>query len=71
MKLLEKHKHNYQLTLDPANFDRYNQVFLGIISLNDPPKRNIDQLITKLKVAGIKVIMMTGDSVETATSIAR
>lgn len=35
-------------------------IFIGLISLRDPPKDNVPMAVTKCKSAGIKVIMITG-----------
>jgi P-type E1-E2 ATPase len=34
---------------------------VGLISLNDPPRPGVAQSVAKCRVAGIKVIMVTGD----------
>ena len=43
---------------------------VGIVSLNDPPRLNVDRSVEKCKRAGIKVIMVTGDQPPTAAAIA-
>ena len=45
--------------------------FLGLLSLNDPPKKNIADVIKSFYNAGIDVKMITGDFPETASSIAK
>jgi len=45
-------------------------IFLGLISLYDPPRENVEKSVDKCKGAGIKVIMVTGDQPETAKAIA-
>jgi sodium/potassium-transporting ATPase subunit alpha len=45
-------------------------VFLGLISLKDPPRDGVEKSVDKCRDAGIKVIMITGDQPETAKSIA-
>ena len=42
-----------------------------MISLADPPKHGIGETILKLKAAGIKVVMVTGDQDLTATAVAK
>ena len=56
----------------PYNF-KYNTgyVFVGLISLQDPPRENVYDSIQKCKRAGIKVFMVTGDQPLTALSIAK
>ncbi len=44
---------------------------IGLISLNDPPKRFVAHSVTKCRRAGIKVIMVTGDQPVTAAAIAK
>lgn len=46
-------------------------VFLGLMSLVDPPRETVPDAVAKCKTAGIKVIMVTGDHQLTAASIAR
>lgn len=44
--------------------------FVSLIGLIDPPKEGVKDAIARCQVAGIKVIMITGDHVQTATAIA-
>jgi sodium/potassium-transporting ATPase subunit alpha len=43
--------------------------FSGLISLEDPPKHGVREAIGKLRQAGIKVMMVTGDHPKTAAAI--
>ncbi|EMD34329.1 hypothetical protein CERSUDRAFT_117207 [Gelatoporia subvermispora B] len=45
--------------------------FCGLISLEDPPKHGVREAIGTLRLAGIKVMMVTGDHPKTAEAIAR
>lgn len=45
--------------------------FLGLITLQDPPRSDVNFAIRKCKTAGIRIIMLTGDQTETARYIAR
>jgi len=45
--------------------------FIGLIGLIDPPKQGVRESISTCKTAGIRVIMITGDHVTTASAIAR
>jgi len=48
-----------------------NLSFIGLIGLIDPPKKGVRESIAICKNAGIRVIMITGDHVITASAIAR
>lgn len=45
-------------------------VFLGMVGLEDPPRRDVSQCIDFCRQAGVRVIMMTGDHPTTAQAIA-
>ncbi|CAI2175595.1 19955_t:CDS:10 [Funneliformis geosporum] len=51
-------------------FAEDNLTFIGLIGLIDPPKKSVAESVQKCKKAGIKVVMITGDHVATATAIA-
>jgi len=46
-------------------------VFLGLAGLEDPPRPEVREALTKCNDAGVKVIMITGDGSRTAVAIAR
>ena len=48
----------------------WNLTLVCIVSLNDPPRHNVDLSVQKCRAAGIKVIMVTGDQPATAAAIA-
>jgi P-type Ca2+ transporter type 2C len=54
----------------PESQDAFSFEFLGLLSLNDPPKKNISEVIQNFYESGIDVKMITGDYPETAMSIA-
>ncbi|MBR3593135.1 MAG: cation-translocating P-type ATPase [Clostridia bacterium] len=51
--------------------DEYGLTFIALVSLQDPPRPESRDAVEKCKIAGIKPIMITGDHVVTARSIAR
>ena len=42
-----------------------------MISLLDPPKKGVNETMLRLKAAGIKIVMLTGDQEETAVAVAK
>jgi sodium/potassium-transporting ATPase subunit alpha len=62
----------YEFNMNPSNpnFPMDNLTFVGLISLNDPPRIGVDNSVFKCREAGIKVIMVTGDQDTTAAAIA-
>ena len=45
-------------------------VLSGIVGMQDPPRKNVKEAIEKVRKAGMRVIMKTGDYKETALAIA-
>ena len=46
-------------------------VFVGLITIMDPPREEVGQSISDLQTAGVKVVMVTGDHPLTAEAIGR
>ncbi len=45
--------------------------FIGFVAITDPPREGVRTAVSELRGAGIKPVMITGDSLATAKSIAR
>ncbi|KIJ24756.1 hypothetical protein M422DRAFT_86436, partial [Sphaerobolus stellatus SS14] len=54
-----------------VNYPTEGLTFVGLVSLEDPPKHGVREAIGTLRLAGIKVMMVTGDHPKTAEAIAR
>nr|KAJ3420389.1 hypothetical protein HK105_005729 [Polyrhizophydium stewartii] len=54
-----------------GNIPKHGLVFMGLTSLEDPPKHGVQDAIGRARRAGIKVVMVTGDHPLTAEAVAR
>ena len=73
-KLKNLDKNNISDTL--SDIKKYGEfevggTFLGAVCIRDPPRPEVKAAIEDCKTAGIRVIMITGDSKETAVAIAK
>ena len=73
-KLADLNKNNIEAKL--TDISKYNEyevggTFLGFVCIRDPPRDEVKGAIEDCKTAGIRVIMITGDSKETTVSIAK
>jgi sodium/potassium-transporting ATPase subunit alpha len=57
--------------IDISKFDFRDFIFVGYVSLQDPPRDNVKASIASCYQAGIQVFMVTGDQPATAESIAK
>lgn len=48
-----------------------NFVFAGIVGMIDPPRPDVKEAVASCRQAGIRVIMATGDHINTAVAVAR
>ena len=58
---------NHTLSLEEES----NYIFIGLISMMDPPREESKDAVTDAKRAGIRPVMITGDHKITATAIAK
>jgi P-type Ca2+ transporter type 2C len=45
--------------------------FIGLVAITDPPREGVRASVSELRCAGIKTVMITGDSLATAKSIGK
>jgi Ca2+-transporting ATPase len=48
-----------------------NLTFAGLVGMEDPPRKGVAESVRHLRAGGVKVLMVTGDSKETALAIAQ
>lgn len=61
LELDETFNQNFSFSIEPINFPIRGLRFLGFIALIDPPRPQVPDAVRKCKMAGIKVVMVTGD----------
>lgn len=65
-------KINHKIVEEEDYFKEESDLILvGLAGFKDPIRKNIKESIDKCKEAGIRVVMLTGDNLETATAIAK
>lgn len=67
----DKYPVDYVFSKNEVNYPTSDYCFTGLVSLEDPPKHGVREAIGTLRLAGIKVMMVTGDHPKTAEAIAR
>jgi len=51
---------NYAFSRTDEHYPSAGYCFVGLVSLEDPPKHGVREAIGTLRLAGIKVMMVTG-----------
>ncbi|KAL5514054.1 hypothetical protein ACEPAG_2815 [Sanghuangporus baumii] len=69
--LLPETQYAVDYPFSKTDYPSENYCFSGLISLEDPPKHGVREAIGTLRLARIKVMMVTGDHPKTAEAIAR
>ena len=59
------------LTERNINNNNNNFLFLGLVGIIDPPRKEVKDAVSQCKTSGINVIMITGDQKFTALAIAK
>lgn len=57
--------------VDGESLYEENMVFVGLTGMIDPPRAEVKDAVAKCRAAGVQVIMITGDHLDTACAIAR
>lgn len=59
-----------QIDKEKTDYNENDLVYLGILAIEDPPRDEVKPALLTCQNAGIKVKMITGDNLQTATAIA-
>jgi sodium/potassium-transporting ATPase subunit alpha len=57
-------------TTSEANYPMHDFHFVGLVGIEDPAKQGVEKAVEAAKMAGVKVVMVTGDHPDTAQAIA-
>lgn len=58
-------------TVNPYGINENNMVFIGLVGMMDPERENVAKAVDNLKKAKVRTVMITGDYVDTAFTIAK
>ncbi|KAG0205242.1 hypothetical protein BGX28_003103 [Mortierella sp. GBA30] len=67
----DQYPDDYVFDKEKKNYPTTELCFVGLISLEDPPKHGVREAIGRCRSAGIRVMMVTGDHPLTAEAIGR
>lgn len=70
-KQLDSFNNDHKIEFSDPQIPKQNYRFLGLISFIDPPRATVPNAVQECRMAGIKVIMITGDHPITAKAIAK
>ncbi|XP_013172407.1 PREDICTED: sodium/potassium-transporting ATPase subunit alpha-like isoform X2 [Papilio xuthus] len=62
---------NYEFDTENVNFPLDGLRLIGIIGLKDPPREEVKHAIERVRAAGVRVMMVTGDHPATARAVAQ
>ncbi|KAJ2854100.1 hypothetical protein J3B02_002838 [Coemansia erecta] len=62
---------DYSFDRRSGNWPKEGYTFVGLASLEDPPKHGVREAVGRCRAAGIQVVMVTGDHPLTAEAVAR
>ena len=79
LALAEKRLDDIEIRIEPDYYSasqtnleiERGYTFLGLVGMIDPPRAEVPEAIEKARQAGIRVVMLTGDQINTARAIAR
>ena len=64
-------KEEYENNISDENIDKTDLVLLAVFGIRDSIRKGVKEAVLKCKEASINVIMVTGDNIQTAHSIAK
>ena len=70
-KQLDSFLTDHKIEFNDSQIPKDNYRFLGLISFIDPPRPAVPNAVEECRLAGIKVVMVTGDHPITAKAIAK